>query len=78
MQVDCIPYIQLSVTQTKGAHRMYQKVLGVTPAVAGIATLPNTGSSPVLTALSLISIAAGAVVLLTTVARYVAKKRYNA
>ncbi|MCA9346428.1 hypothetical protein KC960_02975 [Candidatus Saccharibacteria bacterium] len=58
---------------------MYQNVLGsVTPAVAGIATLPNTGSNNVLTVLSLVSIATGTVMLATTVARYIAKVRYNA
>lgn len=57
---------------------MYQKVLGTAPAVAGIVTLPNTGNNAVLTALSLVSIAAGVAIMLTTAARFVAKKRYNA
>lgn len=57
---------------------MYQKVLGTTPAVAGIVTLPNTGNNTVLTALSLVSIAAGVAIIVTTLARFVAKKRYNA
>lgn len=57
---------------------MYQKVLGTTPAVAGIVTLPNTGNNTVLTALSLVSIAAGVAIIVTTAARYVAKKRYSA
>jgi len=57
---------------------MYQKALGTAPAIAGIVTLPNTGNNTVLMVLSLVSIAAGVAIMLTTAARFVAKKRYNA
>jgi len=52
-------------------------VLGTATAITGIVSLPNTGSNSVLATLSVVSIAAGVLILLTTGARMVAKKYYK-
>ena len=45
---------------------------------AGIALLPNTGGNPLLMVVSIVSILTGAVIMLSTLARFVAKKAYKA
>ncbi len=45
---------------------------------AGVALLPNTGGNPLLMVVSIVSILTGSVILLSTLARYAAKKAYKA
>jgi len=62
-------------------HFMYENigggVLGTATAITGIVSLPNTGSSTLLTTLSVVSIVAGALILVTTAMRLVIKKVYK-
>lgn len=58
---------------------MYGQILGAST-VAGVGgiLLPDTGSNMLLTVLSITAIAVGGAVLLSTVARAVAKKSFRA
>lgn len=53
-------------------------VAAIVPTTAGIAVLPNTGGNPVLLVASLLSIAVGSAILLSTAVRFIAKKASNA
>lgn len=53
-------------------------VTGVVPTAGGIAVLPNTGGNELLMVVSLLSIAVGVAILLSTGIRFVAKKHYKA
>lgn len=57
---------------------MYNSVLGVSTAGAGALILPNTGGNNMLTIAAIASISVGAVILVTSFARFVAKKAYKA
>lgn len=57
---------------------MYQNVLGASTAGAGALVLPNTGGNSVLTVAAYTSIVVGTAILLTSVARFVAKKAIKA
>jgi len=50
---------------------------GVGLTASGIAILPNTGGNELLVAVSLLSIAIGSMIILSTVARIIAKKIYK-
>ncbi len=56
---------------------MYQNPIVLGTTVAGIAVLPNTGGNEVLMIASIATIAIGAIVMLTTIARRLAKKSYR-
>lgn len=58
---------------------MYQSnpLTPIVPTVLGAAVLPNTGGNETLFVASIASIVIGSVILLTTVARQVAKKAYS-
>lgn len=51
---------------------------GPATTVAGICTLPNTGGNELLFVVSLLTTLVGVAVTLSTVARLVAKRAYNA
>ena len=53
-------------------------VLGTSTTAAGVAVLPNTGGNSLLTILAVTSMVIGAAIVLSTVARLVAKRRFNA
>lgn len=57
---------------------MYNSVLGVSTAGAGVLILPNTGGNNMLTIAAFVSIAVGVIILATSVARLLAKKAYKA
>lgn len=57
---------------------MYNTVLGVSTAGAGAMILPNTGDNNLLTIAAYVSITVGAIILATTLARFLAKKAYKA
>ncbi|MEO5950354.1 MAG: hypothetical protein ABIQ04_02810 [Candidatus Saccharimonadales bacterium] len=50
----------------------------VVPVGGGIALLPNTGGDPLLLAVSILSITVGVLIILTTIARIIAKRYYKA
>ena len=52
--------------------------LAVVPTGAGIAVLPNTGDNRLLAVAAIVSIVIGSAILLTTLARFVAKHAYKA
>lgn len=52
-------------------------VAPIIPTVGGIALLPNTGDNKVLFFVSLLSITVGSLILLTTLARFAAKRYYK-
>ncbi len=52
-------------------------VLGAATSITGIVTLPNTSGSTLLATLSVISIVAGILILLTTGIRIIAKRYYK-
>ncbi len=56
---------------------MYGKVLSATTVPAAI-VLPNTGSNRALATAAAITLAVGVAATVTTVARFIAKKAYNA
>lgn len=49
----------------------------IVPTAGGIAVLPNTGGNQLLFVLSLVSIVVGSLILITTTARFVAKRLYK-
>lgn len=51
--------------------------VGAVTTVAGVAALPNTGDSHLLMVTSIVSITVGAIILLSTVARFIAKKSFK-
>jgi hypothetical protein len=53
-------------------------VLGASTTVASAIVLPNTGGSALLTVSSVLALVAGVAVLLSSVARLVAKRAYKA
>lgn len=57
---------------------MYGRGAGPIAGSAGIAMLPNTGGNELLLVVSVLSIVVGSVILLTTIARSVAKKALSA
>lgn len=57
---------------------MYGSVLGATTTGAGVLVLPNTGGNSVLTIAAITSIVVGCAILVTSVARFVAKRAYRA
>ena len=50
----------------------------IIPTTAGVAVLPNTGGNVLLFIAALLSTVIGAAILLSTAARFVAKKAYKA
>ena len=57
---------------------MYGRGEGPTSVVGGAALLPNTGGNTILTVIAITAIAVGAAVMLSSVARVVAKKAFKA
>ena len=57
---------------------MYGNVLGCTTTTAGCLILPNTGGNSALQVVAITSITVGAVILLSSVVRSIAKKAYKA
>lgn len=58
---------------------MYQSpIAGPVATVAGISVLPNTGGNNVLLIASIVMIAAGVAIIVTTALRQVAKKAHKA
>lgn len=57
---------------------MYEGGKGAAPIVAGSVILPNTGGNRILTAIAVISIVVGVVIVVSTIARYVTKKAHRA
>jgi hypothetical protein len=53
-------------------------VVGLTSVAAGVAVLPNTGDNKVFIAVSIFSIVVGALILVSTAARFIAKKAFKA
>ncbi len=57
---------------------MYTNPVGPVATVAGIAVLPNTGGNELLMVASLLTTLVGVAIVLSTVARQVAKRAYKA
>lgn len=57
-----------------GGGSVASATTGVATTVAGIAVLPNTGSSPILTVLSLATIAAGSLIIVSFVFSRIASR----
>ncbi len=57
---------------------MYQNPVVPVATVAGIAVLPNTGGNEILTIASIATIVIGCAIMLSTIARQVAKKSNRA
>ncbi len=57
---------------------MYQAVLGASTAAASAVVLPNTAGSTTGIIISLVGIALGSIIVLSSVIRLVAKKAYKA
>ena len=53
-------------------------LVGFASTAAGVAVLPNTGDNKVFIAVSIFSIVVGAIILLSTAVRFVAKKSFKA
>ncbi len=53
------------------------EVLGASTVVASAIVLPNTGGNVLLTVSALLALAVGSAVMLTSIARLVAKKAYK-
>ncbi len=57
---------------------MYQAVLGAAVTVPAAVILPNTGGNSLLAATAIVSVLAGLAIIVTSVARMVAKKAHKA
>jgi hypothetical protein len=57
---------------------MYQSVLGAAITVPAAVVLPNTGGNKLLAVTAIITVAVGAAIILSSVARSVAKKAHKA
>ncbi|HYH75117.1 MAG TPA: LPXTG cell wall anchor domain-containing protein [Candidatus Saccharimonadales bacterium] len=57
---------------------MYQGVLGAAITVPAAVVLPNTGDNTLLTVTAIVTVAVGAAIIVTSVARTVVKKAHKA
>lgn len=53
-------------------------IVGITSPAVAVAILPNTGGNTLLAVIAVINLVIGAVIIGTTIARFVAKKAHNA
>lgn len=78
-------FVTCPILHNKGVQHMYSTGLGggtpltgVASTVSGVAILPNTGGSVLLSVIAVANLIIGATIIVSTLARYMTKKAHNA